>query len=692
MSDLEVLPALYDADVVHARRQRVDRTFTHRISLWLVDLDALPALPWWLRPFGRFESADHLGAPDRSIRENLDTWLATQGVDLQGGRVVMLANARSLGHAFNPITLYWCSRLDGRPECVVAEVHNTYGERHCYLLRPDEQGCVETAKEFYVSPFLAMGGGYLMRVGRPGHHLSVGVSLRQRGRTVFNVQLRGTRHPAPGHPPPAGPHLAAPPVRHLPRLRADQAARDPTVAGPHPRAAPHTAHPSEGGPVSSSTISPWPVQTHPAHRSGSAKRERPVPEDVPRAPVRASLAQLAFRTGVRRMPIRVELPDGQRWGAGGPDDPVMRVARPAELFRRLGRDANIGFGEAYQAGDWSSPHLADLLTAMATQLTTVVSPGLQGLRIWAQRMREQLESNTRTVARRNVAAHYDLSNEMFAIFLDETMTYSCAWFDPHDSNDSDHGDSLTRAQLRKIDGVLDAAGVQAGSQVLEIGTGWGALSIRAAQRGATVTSLTLSAEQQRLAQQRVREAGVDDRVTVLLQDYREAVGQYDAVVSVEMIEAVGADYWPTYFAALDARLKPGGRVALQSITMPHERMLNSRRAYTWINKHIFPGGLIPSIDAIETTLAEHTGLRMTQRHDHGLDYARTLRCWRQRFLAQWETVAAMGFDDTFRRTWEYYLAYSEAGFRAGYLDVSLIQLQRDNGEPPFFALPDSRRL
>ena len=239
--------------------------------------------------------------------------------------------------------------------------------------------------------------------------------------------------------------------------------------------------------------------------------------------------------------------------------------------------------------------------------------------------------------------------------------------------------------------MLDAAGVGAGTTMMEIGTGWGALSIRAAQRGATVTSLTLSVEQQRLAQQRVREAGVDDRVTILVQDYREAVGQYDAVVSVEMIEAVGAEYWPTYFAALDALLKPGGRVAVQSITMPHERMLISRRAFTWINKHIFPGGLIPSIEAIEAALAEHTGLRITERVDHGLDYARTLRSWRQRFLAQWGTVADMGFDDTFRRTWEYYLAYCEAGFRTGYIDVSLIQLQRPDGAAPAIPPPSPLR-
>jgi DUF1365 family protein len=196
VSDIDVLPALYDAEVTHSRRDRLQRTFTHRIYLWLVDLDALPVLPRWLRPFGRFEAADHLGAPQRSIRANLDTWLATHGVDLDGGRVVMLANARSLGYVFNPITLYWCSRPDGRTECVVAEVHNTYGERHCYLLRPDATGLAKTDKEFYVSPFLEMGGGYEMSVSRPGQHLAVAVSLRQHGETVFAVRLSGTRHPA----------------------------------------------------------------------------------------------------------------------------------------------------------------------------------------------------------------------------------------------------------------------------------------------------------------------------------------------------------------------------------------------------------------------------------------------------------------------------------------------------------------
>lgn len=389
---------------------------------------------------------------------------------------------------------------------------------------------------------------------------------------------------------------------------------------------------------------------------------------------RARIAEAIFRVAVARMPIRVQLPDGRVWGSGAVDSPVMVLVRPTELFRRLGVDANVGIGEAYQAGDWHSPQLADLLEAFAYRLQSVPT-ALQGLRIRAQRVGGRKAANTPAQSQRNTAAHYDLSNEMFATFLDASMTYSGAWFDPVDA-DGDH--DLDAAQLRKIDGVLDRAGVTDGSTVMEIGTGWGALSIRAAQRGATVTSLTLSVEQQHLAQARVHAAGLDERVTIVLQDYRAAVGKYDAVVSVEMIEAVGADYWPTYFQTLDGLLKPGGLIALQAITMPHERMQMSRRASTWINKYVFPGGLIPSIEAIETTLADHTTLRVSHRSDHGLDYARTLQHWRERFLANWHTAADSTFDDTFTRTWDYYLAYCEAGFRTGYIGVSVLQLSRES--------------
>ncbi|GAA3226110.1 DUF1365 domain-containing protein [Pseudonocardia petroleophila] len=191
-----VVPSLYDAEVRHVRRKAVQRSFGHAVYLWLVDVDALPELPRWLRPFARFEARDHLGDPDRTIRQNLDAWLATQGVDLRGGQVLMLANARVLGYVFNPISVYWCHRPDGALECVVAEVHNTYGERHCYLLRTDDAGRAETGKDFYVSPFLTVEGTYRMTLPLPGDRLAVTVALRQDDATALTATVVGTRRPA----------------------------------------------------------------------------------------------------------------------------------------------------------------------------------------------------------------------------------------------------------------------------------------------------------------------------------------------------------------------------------------------------------------------------------------------------------------------------------------------------------------
>ncbi|MET1071097.1 MAG: cyclopropane-fatty-acyl-phospholipid synthase family protein [Umezawaea sp.] len=383
----------------------------------------------------------------------------------------------------------------------------------------------------------------------------------------------------------------------------------------------------------------------------------------PNSPFKARIAEALFRRAVQSLPVRVVLPDGVRLGAGDDDAPVMRVHRPAAFFHRLGSDAKIGFGEAYMVGDWSTTALADLLSAFAAKLTTLIPPKLQLMRRWVELRHPDSEANSVEGARENISRHYDLSNDLFATFLDETMSYSSALFEGTDDRD------LVPGQLRKIDGVLDYAGVREGSRVLEIGTGWGALAVRAAQRGATVTSLTISAEQRKLAQERVAAAGLSDRVDIHLRDYREERGKYDAVVSVEMIEAVGAEYWPTYFGVLDRVLVPGGRVGLQAITMPHDRMLASAQSYTWIHKYVFPGGLIPSVQAIDKTVREHTALREVSSRAFGLDYAETLRQWRETFLSRWNDINGFGFDDTFKRMWEFYLAYSEAGFRVGYLDV-----------------------
>jgi cyclopropane-fatty-acyl-phospholipid synthase len=395
--------------------------------------------------------------------------------------------------------------------------------------------------------------------------------------------------------------------------------------------------------------------------------------------VRAVLARRILEAVVRRVPVDAVLPDGRSLVTGRVPDgsrPVLEIVRPAALFERLAHHPKIGIGEAYMAGDWRAApgtDLAELLLPFAERMTTAVPPALQRLRGVVDRRIPETQRNSITGSRRNIEAHYDLSNDLFAAFLDETLSYSSALFE---SDRPWAGQSLEDAQLRKVHAVLDLARVRQGSHVLEIGTGWGTLAIEAARRGARVTTLTLSAEQAALAAERVAEAGLSDLVEIRLQDYREVEGTFDAIVSVEMIEAVGEEYWPTYFQTLDRHLAPGGVAAIQAILMSHDRYLATRNSWGWIQKHIFPGGLIPSLRAVDDSAQRHTALRVGQVDAFGLHYAETLRRWRERFLERWPEIHGHGFDEEFRRKWEFYLAYCEAGFLSGYLDVAQIRLER----------------
>jgi cyclopropane-fatty-acyl-phospholipid synthase len=414
-------------------------------------------------------------------------------------------------------------------------------------------------------------------------------------------------------------------------------------------------------------------------RQGSAVAERidaqlwPDIATVPHSPVRATVAKRIFRKAADRLPLNVAAPGGVRFGGGDANDPVLTLVRPAVFYRRLGATGTIGFGEAYMAGDWTADDLAGVLSAFAAHMQELVPAVFQRLRHAVLSRMPETHDNTIEGSRQNIHHHYDLSNDLFKTFLDESMTYSSAIFngEPYGADDD-----LADAQRRKIDRLLDAADVTDGTRLLEIGTGWGELAIRAARRGAQVTSVTISIEQAELARQRIEAAGLTHRASVLLQDYRETQGQYDAIVSVEMIEAVGANHWLEYFATIDRLLSPGGRVGLQAILQEDYTVLATRDTYTWIRKYIFPGGQLASVEAIERTLATGTSLRVADRYSFGRHYAETLRRWRATFDAAAKRVGELGFDETFRRMWSLYLAYSEAGFRTGYLDVQQFTLTK----------------
>jgi cyclopropane-fatty-acyl-phospholipid synthase len=336
---------------------------------------------------------------------------------------------------------------------------------------------------------------------------------------------------------------------------------------------------------------------------------------------------------------------------------MLRV-RDLSAYRDVAIGGTIGAAEAYMHGKWTAPDLTalvrvfvanrDVLDAMDRGLARLGAPLLR-LAHWRHR-------NTPGQSRRNIHAHYDLGNDLYRLFLDPTMMYSAAIYPREDS-------TLEEAALYKLDLICRRLHLVPEDHLLEIGTGWGGLALHAARHyGCRVTTTTLSARQRELALERVREAGLTGRITVLDRDYRELEGEYDKLVSVEMIEAVGLDFLDEYFRVCSARLRPHGRMLLQGIVIADRFYEQARRSVDFIQKYIFPGGALPSLGAMQNAIMRVTDLQLVHLHDIGMDYARTLREWRQRFMSQLHAVRQLGYSEEFIRMWEYYLAYCEGGF------------------------------
>jgi cyclopropane-fatty-acyl-phospholipid synthase len=396
-------------------------------------------------------------------------------------------------------------------------------------------------------------------------------------------------------------------------------------------------------------------------------------EIIERTAERVMLAA-ARRIRVGRLTIR--WPDGRRETFGDARSEragELVVHDTAAVVRMLTR-GDTGAGEAYMDGQWSSPDLPALLKVAALNREALAMSG--GWWRLPARLRKTMahraRRNTIRGSRRNIEAHYDLGNEFYRLFLDETMTYSSALFASPDQ-------SLADAQRNKYRVIAERAGLRGGEHVLEIGSGWGGFALYAAgELGCRVTSITISPAQHALATDRIAAAGLADRATVELRDYRDIRGTYDAVVSIEMLEAVGAEYYEAYFEAVDRALRPGGRFSLQTIAFPDVSYLPQRRGANWIQTYIFPGGLLPSLAEIERSL-HRTRLLVRQVDDIAASYVRTLAAWRSSFLARLDDVRALGFDERFIRTWDYYLSISQAGFDTGLTQDLQIVLEKRRG-------------
>ena len=386
-----------------------------------------------------------------------------------------------------------------------------------------------------------------------------------------------------------------------------------------------------------------------------------------------------------RAAARVVLAAMRRWRAGAltlilPDGEPVHIGDPARapevtvtvhdwtFFRRVLVAGDIGVAEAYMAGEFSASDLVAMcaLFLRDQSLTPHRTPWTLPARFCHGAL-QWVRANTVRGSRRNIQYHYDLSNDLYRLFLDEDLLYSCAVFAAEE-------EPLEAAQRRKIDEICRQLELAPGMDVLEIGCGWGALALHAAGHyGCRVTGITLSDQQLALARDRVAAAGLADRVRIDLCDYRHAGGRYDRIVSIEMFEAVGYENYPAFFRACSNLLSPSGRMLLQTITVPDQRFDAYRREFDWIRKHIFPGGLLASVAAILEAVRRHTDLRLVWLRDIGPHYAPTLRAWRQRFLANLPAVAQLGFDDRFVRMWEFYLASCEAAFAVRHIgDAQLV--------------------
>ncbi len=382
----------------------------------------------------------------------------------------------------------------------------------------------------------------------------------------------------------------------------------------------------------------------------------------------------AFRvlSGLGQGRLDIVLPDGRRFRAEGsrPGHVAELHIHDDDVFARLVREGDLGFCDAYLEGGWSTPDLQALMDLFHEGNDAVYDgyPGQVLVRLY-ERLRHWLRRNTKAQAKKNIAAHYDLGNDFYGLWLDDTMTYSSALFETGQ-------ESLEAAQTAKYASMVDQMGAQPGDHVLEIGCGWGGFAEYAAkERGLKVTGLTISQEQFNFAVDRIEKAGLSDRVKFKLQDYRDERGAYDGIASIEMFEAVGEKYWPVYFDTVRERLKPGRNATLQIITVADRRWEVYRKSVDFIQKYIFPGGMLPAPSVLRSEI-DRAGLSIAGSIEFAESYSQTLRRWHDTFNDRWDEVARMGFDDRFRRMWNFYLTSCAAAFHGRVCDVTQITVTR----------------
>ena len=639
---------------MHDRLEPVRHFFKYPLYMHLIDLSELEDLGKKFSFFGynKFRplsiyDKDYLGPQDLSLMSKVRELLKEKSYKDEVKRVELLTTPRYFGYVFNPASFFYCYGEDDKILALILEVNNTFGERHVYVMDSEfevGENKYYLPKEFYVSPFNDISGDYDCATICPNGAVDIKLNIVDKDKTIFRSRVWGKTKPLSWNSFLSSfydyPFTA---VLNLPRITW-QAAK---------------LHFSKK----------LPVQYKPAP-SHSRTRVIAKPSMVERLSIKAIDKVLK---SLSEGSLELVFPDGQVNTYGTSDSrPATIEVYDYSFFSRLAFGGDIALGEAYCEGLFETEDLQELISFFAKNVDAFHENKL-GLAKFSElraKFNHWLKRNTKDNSRKNIHAHYDLSNDLFERFLDPTMMYSSAIFETGE-------ETLEEAQIKKLTRIIKKAEIKSQDHVLEIGCGWGGFAIEAVnQTGCRVTCLTLSTEQKRLADERIAAAGFSDKIDVRICDYRDIAGKFDKIVSIEMLEAVGHQYFDTFFSKCDGLLKEGGKAVLQVITIPHNRFTQACDGIDWIQKYIFPGSTIPSIEALEQSMSRVSKFQVTDSLSIGQSYATTLKLWREEFENNWPEISQFGFDEKFRCMWNYYLAYCEAGFATSAIDNYHLVLER----------------
>lgn len=640
----------------HTRHIPVRHSFSYNFSNYLIDVDDLAALDrltpfigWQKMAIYRFFEKDYLQPGFNNLRQKVEETLGGHGVTEKFPRIYLITGLRYFNYVFNSVSFYYCLRSGGEPGALITEINNTFGDKHAYVVPiPGEASFpyrVKIKKEFHVSPFLDTSGEYEFIISPLTDSFNVRINYLENQQYIFTSGVKGSFESLSRRK--MFWHLFSSPVNawlQMPRIHY-QAARLFFIRGLTVYRRPN--------PFSSHTI-------------------RSAPPTLTQKMCLYLVSRILRR--IEFGSIVMSLPDGTDLMFPGRKEQSPRCHIKIEnynTFKALISSGDVGAGEAYESGDWNSENLKEIFKILLRNYHVLQfrKPLYSSISRLFHRLIHMRRRNSVSGSRKNIEAHYDLSNDFFRLFLDPSMTYSSALY----RNDND---SLHDAQQNKLLSIIQKAGITASHHVLEIGCGWGSFAIAAVREtGCRVTCLTLSREQKKLAESRIAAAGLSDRISIHLRDYREEQGSYDRIVSIEMLEAVGKNYLSTFFKNCDRLLADQGIMVLQVITIPEERIARYARSCDWIQKYIFPGCYVPAFS--EVVEAAGSGrLNVENAENIGLHYAKTLHDWHQAFNDEYEKVRELGYSESFVRRWRYYLSYCEAGFTMRMLGTHQVVLSR----------------